>query len=493
MAVASWAALAQAAPAQPGLAVTAHAATATLGGINVEPAARPWQYVGANPDGWWCPVGQCTTPNPLARIDSEMSLAHQLNVSNVRIEIPWFLVETSRGGYDWTRADYIFNSASAHGVLINPILVYTPSWDGAYNSFPVAADFGGFVSQFMGRYGGRITAVEMWNEPDGGQSLAANNVASYVSSILIPGYNAVKQSAHPNVKVIEGGSINDSGTCCAWLSGIYNAGGGAYFDIAAYHDYGGNYAQIAAQYRAVINAHLNFGNKPIWLGEFGVSDANGSQQTSLILAAMTNTAALAVAQFYTLRDESVYKCCPPAPTGEHKQYGVVAADGVTKKSSFYTMQSILGGSAPPPPPPAAPPPAQPKPTPSPVIPTPTPTPTPSPVASPSPSAGQSSSGNTKSGSSGSGGSSAQPLTVAALSKGGPRLLYFLVLLIGLAGLGVGLAVATNVGALATARLTGARLRRSIQSHRPMGVVVATCGGILCVASIFLLNVLPRSG
>ena len=489
LAVSSWAALAQTGPVPPRLAVIARAATATLGGINVEPAARPWQYVGANPDGWWCPAGQCTTPDPLGRIDSEMSLAHQLNVANVRIEIPWFLVEPSRAAYDWSRADYIFNSASAHGVQINPILVYTPSWDGAYNSFPVPADFGAFVSAFMGRYGGRITAVEMWNEPDGGQSLAANNVASYVNTILIPGFNAVKQSAHPNVKVIEGGSINDSGTCCAWLSGIYSAGGGAYFDIAAYHDYGGNYAQIAQQYQGVINAHSTFGNKPIWLGEFGVSDANGSQQTSLILAAMTNTAALAVAQFYTLRDESVYKCCPPTPTGEHKQYGVVAADGVTKKSSFFTMQSILGGSSPPPPP-AAPPPTQPKPTPSPAAATPTPVVSPTPTPSPS---AQPTTGNTTSGSSGPGGSAAQPLTVAALSRGGPRMLYFAVLLIGLAGFVVGLALATNVGVPAAARLTGARLRGSVQGRRPMGVVIAICGTILSLAAIVLLNVLPGSG
>jgi GH35 family endo-1,4-beta-xylanase len=114
-----------------------------------------------------------------------MSLAQQLHVSNVRLEIPWFLVEPSKGGYDWSRADYIFSSAAAHGIVIQPILVYTPAWDGGYNAFPVAADFQAFVTTFMGRYGSRINAVEMWNEPDGGQSLAANNPAQYVQTILI--------------------------------------------------------------------------------------------------------------------------------------------------------------------------------------------------------------------------------------------------------------------------------------------------------------------
>jgi len=177
--------------------VPAQAASSAQGGINVEPGARPWQYVGANPDSWWCPsAAQCTTSNPTARIETEMALAQQLHVANVRLEIPWFLVEPSKGGYDWSRADYIFNSASSHGITIQPILVYTPAWDGAYNSFPVAADFQAFVAAFMARYGGKINAVEMWNEPDGGQSLAANNPASYVTDSLIPGYTAVKQSAY---------------------------------------------------------------------------------------------------------------------------------------------------------------------------------------------------------------------------------------------------------------------------------------------------------
>jgi hypothetical protein len=361
----------------------AAASTSAMGGINVEPSARPWQYLGANPDSWWCPAApQCTTANPLARIDTEMALAQQLHVADLRLEIPWFLVEPTRGGYDWTRADYIFNSATAHGIVIQPILVYTPSWDGAYNAFPVAADFQAFVTTFMNRYGSRVNAVEMWNEPDGGQSLVANNPSLYVQDILIPGYRAVK-ATFPTVNVIEGGSINDSGVCCPWLTGIYNAGGGAYFDIAAFHDYGGNYGQVTQAYRSVLSAHGQ-GGKPIWMGEYGVSDATGSQQSSLIQAALNGTPGLAMAQFYTLRDESVYNCCPPAATGEHKLYGVVAADDVTKKVSFTTMQSLLGGAAPPPP---APTPTAAAPTPNPtaaptVVPTSQPTAMPTPVAPP---------------------------------------------------------------------------------------------------------------
>jgi hypothetical protein len=465
--------------------ISASAATSTQGGINVEPSARPWQYVGANPDSWWCPAGACTTSDPLGRINTEMGLAQQLHVANVRLEIPWFLVEPSRGGYDWSRADYIFNGASAHGIVIQPILVYTPSWDGGYNAFPPAADFQAFVTAFMNRYGNRIRAVEMWNEPDGGQSLGSNNPGLYVQDILKPGYQAVK-ATYPGVSVIEGGSINDSGTCCSWLSGVLGAGGGSYFDIAAFHDYGGNYAQVAAAYRGLV------GGRPIWLGEYGVSDATGSQQTSLVQAALTGTPGIAMAQFYTLRDESVYTCCPPAATGEHKQYGLLTAS-YSPKSSFFTMRSLLGGSSPPPPPPP-PPPASPSPTPTQQT-SPSPTPTPS-VAGHTPSSAGGS--GTSHSSPGSGASSpfahapgAATALVSALLSGsggeaGVRIVAMGFLLVGLVGFGWGASLATNIGALG-----GPAPRPPLFKSKPALGIGLAVGSVLVLAVAVLLVSRPH--
>ncbi len=450
---------------------------AALGGINVEPSARPWRYVGANPDSWWCPVGACTTSDPLGRINTEMSLAHQLNVANVRLEIPWFLVEPSRGGYSWSRADYIFQSAAAYGVTIQPILVYTPAWDGGYNQFPVAADFQAFVTTFMGRYGSRIRAVEMWNEPDGGQSLVSNNPALYVQDILKPGYTAVK-SVRPGVSVIEGGSINDSGTCCAWLSGVISAGGGSYFDIAAFHDYGGNYAQVVSAYRSLV------GGKPIWLGEYGVSDATGSQQSSLISAAIAGTPGLAMAQFYTLRDESVYLCCPPTPYGEHKLYGVVAADDVTKKSSFYTMQKLLGGSSPPPPP-RTPPPAV-SPTPAHVSPSPSTSPSATPrsgqPSSSSPHAGGTPTASSLPSAIASAPGELRALVRSVVPRGGMRWLSYALFALGLVTFGWGGLRATNVATMMSARPRPPLLK----PRSNLNIAILLGGGVLCAAAILLL-------
>ena len=35
------------------------------GGLNVEPSARPWRYVGGNPGSWWCVQPNCAAdPRP---------------------------------------------------------------------------------------------------------------------------------------------------------------------------------------------------------------------------------------------------------------------------------------------------------------------------------------------------------------------------------------------------------------------------------------------
>jgi hypothetical protein len=110
------------------------------GGVNSAPSMRPWRYHGANPDGWGCPKGACSTvPNRTAVVDREMHLARAHVVSTLRIEFPWTLIEPKRGRFDWRRADYIVRAATrlvravlaAHGQPKKPI------WLGEY-VFPEA-------------------------------------------------------------------------------------------------------------------------------------------------------------------------------------------------------------------------------------------------------------------------------------------------------------------------------------------------------------------
>jgi hypothetical protein len=318
---------------------TMHPTARIPGGINAEPSMRPWRFAGANPDGWWCQPPNCTqNANPMTSVNTELGLASKLGVANVRVEFPWALIEPQRGVFDWSRADAIVGAAKAHGVQLQPVLVFSPSWAASGPTMaPSPADFSAFVGAIVGRYHTSIHTWEMWNEPDHFHYWNSGEQA-YVTSIVIPGYQATK-AADPTAKVILAGPSVWSG---GWFNGVFQAGGGNSFDIVAYHDYGGSPQNTAFNVRAAETAHG--GNWPIWLGEYGVQEGSLSdtQQQALMTAVLMSNAPLAMAQWYNLRDDNSMTCCPPSVvvTGS---WGLVMHDDATMKNGFATMQALLTG------------------------------------------------------------------------------------------------------------------------------------------------------
>ena len=322
---------------------TAAAATAVRpSGINVEPSMRPWRYVGPNPDSWWCVPPNCTqNADPNVTINTELTLIHSLGSANLRIEFPWALMEpATKGTYDWTRSDAIVAAANAHGVTLQPIIVYTPSWSASYPSDAPgsASDFGDFVKALVGRYKSSIHIWEMWNEPNlSVHYWTSGNEALFVQDIVIPGYAAAK-AADPAAKVVLAGP---AGWSTSWFDGIFANGGGSSFDIVAYHEYSGSPQNTAAT--ILSNEQSHGGSWPIWLGEYGVEENTTSDvnQQNLMTAVLTSSAPIAVAQWYNLRDDLILGCCPPALQG-NDYFGIVQHDDSTLKNGYGTMQGLIG-------------------------------------------------------------------------------------------------------------------------------------------------------
>jgi hypothetical protein len=357
------------------------------GGINVEPSMRPWHYLGANPQSWWCVMPNCTSDfdvngqGPLPTIQHEISEAKALGANQIRLEIPWPVVETSRGVFDWTRADAIFSAASSAGITILPVLMWTPQWAGggaALNQPPTnVSDWTTFVTAFTTRYGAETPAVDVWNEPDSGNYLYNGSAQTYVTDILNPAYSAIK-AVDPQIQVVEAGSANDAGACCTFLSAVIADGG--QFDIASFHNYAGTWNSEAASYRLTLNA-AGRSSTPIWMTEFAVQSASGNQSQAL-QQVFGGTAPIAQADWYNLRDTGAWTCCGPVEAGSDATWGLLTAN-FTAKASYATLQSYLrGGSSPPAPTPTPGPTPAPTPT---ATPTPTPTATPIPRPSPTPS------------------------------------------------------------------------------------------------------------
>jgi aryl-phospho-beta-D-glucosidase BglC (GH1 family) len=364
--------------------------TGLVGGINVEPSMRPWRYTGANPQSWWCVQPLCTTDfsNPVVTATRELQEAKELGASWVRLEIPWPVIETSRGVFDWTRADALFAAAQSVGEPILPVLMWTPAWAGggaALNDPPTStSDWTTFVTDFTQRYGSQVPALDVWNEPDSGNYFVGS-AAAYVADLLNPAYSAIKAVA-PSLPVIEAGSANDAGAGTAFLSAVMAAGGK--FDIASYHNYANTYGSEAQAYRSALNA-AGRSSTPIWMTEFGVQSASGSQSTAITsVFGNGGIADLAAAAWYNLRDTGAWTCTSTSCTEvDGATWGLLNAD-FSPKSSYTLLQGYLGGSNAPTPAPTATPTPSPSPAPTPT-PVPTATPTPSPAPTPTPASGPS--------------------------------------------------------------------------------------------------------
>jgi hypothetical protein len=311
------------------------------GGINVEPSMRPWRFHGANPDGWWCRRRACHgVADGIAFVNREVPLVAALGVSILRLEFPWPLIEPRRGAFDWRRSDAIVRKVRRARLQVLPVLVYTPGWVAKGRSDPPSArHFSKFVRAFATRYRRAIHYYELWNEPDLARYWTGRQ-SQYVHDVLIPGYRAVK-ARDPGAKVVVGPSSANAD----WLNGLYRLGGGRFFDAVAFHDYSGDWRHMVESghvVRRVLEAHGQ-GAKPVWLGEYGVQEAELAdvRQQALMRSALTESAPFGLAAWYSLRDDFPMTCCPPRRV-KSEHYGLLTHRYV-KKQGYDTMRQLLAG------------------------------------------------------------------------------------------------------------------------------------------------------
>ena len=225
----------------------------------------------------------------------------------LRTDIDWDYVGGDNGNFSWWRIDNVFASAEAYGVQILPILAGANPWT------RVAAkddldNWEAFVSAFATRYQGRISAVEIWNEPDN-ENWGTIPAAEFVP-IVQRAYQAIK-AVDPTITVVLAGLCNNGSD---YLSSLYSNGVKNYCDAVAYHPYvhphapdeewrTGNfltgytyhsYIRNINSIKSVMSSNGD-GSKPLWLTEMGwpthSSGVTEAQQATFI----TNAAAIAFA------------------------------------------------------------------------------------------------------------------------------------------------------------------------------------------------------
>lgn len=193
----------------------------------------------------------------------------------------------------WAKYDNIVDLAEQYDIEIIARLSNPPSWSRALPDEQIGAnappdnydDYGDFVAGVVGRYAGRVTYFQLWNEPNiypewGEQTVVPEDYAD----LLCTGYRRAKE-ANPEAVILSGAlaptvalsgrDLND----LIFLERMYSAGAGDCFDILSAQGYGLWSGPTDQRLRpTVINYPHNLllrdvmvrhgdAHKPIWISE----------------------------------------------------------------------------------------------------------------------------------------------------------------------------------------------------------------------------------
>ncbi len=328
-----------AAQARPGPA--AHAAVSPpLGGIN---------------------VGGLESGSSPTEADRSIARAKQLRVKIVRVAFPWEVLEPLAGqGLDahaLAFTDRLVDDAAAAGIRVSVTVGTTPCWassaprallarcrpghDSKANAWPPLhdADYAAVVSAVAQRYGSRLAAIEVWNEPDQANEayFAGPNKPAAYAAALRAAYPAIKQ-ADPSLPVLGGSLVGSNGR---FLRALYKAGIRGFYDGLSVHFYNLTLASL----RAIHEVQLANGDlTPLWLDEFGwtscwprerteqqqgcVTPRVQAENLKSTFRALSRSGYVAAAVLYKLQDSPF------------EDFGVLSSSGAHKRS-FSALASVL--------------------------------------------------------------------------------------------------------------------------------------------------------
>ena len=322
--------------------------SAPLGGMNIAPVSRAMS---------------------LASVDREVTVARALHAKVVRVEVPWREFEPLGPNQIDPRAqavtDRVISDAAAAGIGVIVLAESTPCWASSAptpllracapggsskaSAWPPSdpAAYAAYVAYLAQRYGTRLAAIEVWNEPDQANQhyFAGPEKPKRYAAILRAAYPAIKQ-ADPSLPVLAGSLVGSSGV---FLRALYASGIKGYYDGLSVHFYN----LVLASLRAIRETQLANGDtKPLWLNEFGwtscwprhrtqqeqacVTPATQGANLADIFHALARTPYVAAELVYGLQDYST------------EDFGVLSTSG-RRKPSFAALSSVLAapfGNAP---------------------------------------------------------------------------------------------------------------------------------------------------
>lgn len=242
-----------------------------------------------------------------AETDMALDLLKAAGVTNIRILVPWMGVEPVDDMWTWGAVDRMVNGAAARDIEVLAVLNSPPMW-ASVPDVPLltgrpasAAEFAEYAGMVATRYAGKISAYEIWNEPNFWAFWAPGPNAAQYTEILKAAYPVIK-AADPNAVVVAGSVaavldfFNITANPVRFVSEMYDAGAAGYFDALSVHPYlyGTEFSKGTTTVQSPI-WQLNEiyklmvangdGNKKIWATEYGQPSHLVSEESQAVFIA----------------------------------------------------------------------------------------------------------------------------------------------------------------------------------------------------------------
>lgn len=220
-------------------------------------------------------------------LDKQIQVLKDAGVTDVRIAVPWVYIQpTSPDSYDWSKMDAVIDKLHEEGFSITASVTSNPAWNGIpLAGAPSPATYSEFVGKTAERYAGKISAYEVWNEPNGALFYTPVSPESY-TELLKAAYASIKEN-DPDAIVVGGvlGSVKTfPGVSMApqeFLDRMYQSGAAGYFDALSFHPYhyttpfsqGGGITDSPMEQVKALRALMvanGDADKLIWATEYGV-------------------------------------------------------------------------------------------------------------------------------------------------------------------------------------------------------------------------------
>lgn len=257
--------------------------------------------------------------------------ANDLNVSWLRIELRWDWIEPYQGQFDASYIDRVMALASTHPQKILVLFNHVPKWaERDVDLLPARA--AAALTWLVNRYGARVLAWEIFNEPnlpgygwpDVGRSV--QDSATVYARTLSEAASTIRDVDKKALVISAGLSPqNDPDLYARWLVRLTPPD---CYDALGLHPYGQKGRFAAVQHNATtLLEQEKRPPKPVWFTEYG-TDQN-SDRSKLLLSLAEEKSSSSITFFFTERDIGWF-------TG---QYGLRHKDG-TAKDDYNTFKQI---------------------------------------------------------------------------------------------------------------------------------------------------------